>query len=100
MRYGNACKRPTSFISYRGLGRESVISKHLEVAQETFKPVYLRDPTRTRVFEVAIPFIRKLTKLLCKYMIPFKVRVCDNPCIRQPGNAEAKRGSVPKLISS
>ena len=82
--------------------RRKVIEKYLEVVEEALKMdiiprVHLEDVTRADIFNVVVPFVRKLMKLSDKYGLPVKVRYPDTLGVGLPFPTAALPRSIPKL---
>ncbi|ALU11758.1 histone-lysine N-methyltransferase [Ignicoccus islandicus DSM 13165] len=82
--------------------RRKVIDKYLSVVEEALKMdivprVHLEDITRANVFEVVVPFVKKLMKLSEKYGLPVKVRYPDTLGVGVPLPEAMLPRSIPKL---
>jgi len=82
--------------------RRKVIEKYLSVVEEALKMgivprIHLEDITRANIFEVVIPFVRKLMKLSEKYGMPVKVRYPDTLGVGVPLPEAMLPRSIPKL---
>ena len=82
--------------------RAKIIEKYLSVVEEALKMniiprVHLEDITRANIFEVVVPFVRKLMKLSERYGLPVKVRYPDTLGVGVPIAEAALPRSIPKL---
>ena len=82
--------------------RRRVIEKYLSVVEEALKMdiiprVHLEDITRANIFEVVVPFVKKLMRLSERYGLPVKVRYPDTLGVGVPIVEAALPRSIPKL---
>lgn len=82
--------------------RRRVVEKYLSVVEEALKMdiiprVHLEDITRANIFEVVVPFVRKLMRLSERYGLPVKVRYPDTLGVGVPIAEAMLPRSIPKL---
>ncbi|MEM1619789.1 MAG: hypothetical protein QXU52_03440 [Fervidicoccaceae archaeon] len=91
------------FLKLREAGRRRAIEKYLTVLEEGLKRgitmrVHLEDCTRANIFEVVVPFVRRVLRLSEKYGVAVRVRVPDTLGVGLPWPEASLPRSVPKIM--
>jgi len=90
------------FYKYGNKGRKEVVDGYVELVEEVLKAgfscrCHLEDSTRSDVFGVVVPFVRRLMKLAEKHGKRVVIRYPDTVGVGVPWDVAALPRSIPKL---